>query len=164
MGAAKTTKKASSPGRPHQPFSDEVDAYSYAVGYMFNPVDCSRKVESGAVIPLNKNDFLELFYNKIEVVYDVRRDEDKNTLTHVYRSPRGDEVGFYYKPKFVGKWWFDCHLSEQQTLYYRSKYNCCARIGFQSYDKAHKKLPWAKRFGITGKSRTFPQCRSCGRY
>src|SRR5205809_288064 len=99
-------------------FSEEVDAYNYVVGYMFNPVDCSRRFQSGAVIPFNRNDFLELHYNKIEVFYDVRRDEDKNTLTHVYRSPRGDEVGFHYKPKFVGKWWFDCHLTGRQTLYY----------------------------------------------
>lgn len=139
-------------------FPDEVDAYSYAIGYMFNPVDCSRRFDgSKAVIPFNKNDFLELFYNRIPVVYDVRRVEGKNGLTHVYRSPRAGEVGVQYKPKFVGKWWYDRHLTGGQTLYYRSKYNCCARVGYQSYDAGHKKLPWAERFGITGRSRRFPE-------
>src|SRR5437763_98976 len=112
--------KAKPPKKTERRFSDEVDAYNYVVGYMFNPLDCSRRFESGAVIPFNKNDFLELFYNRIEVFYDVRRDEDKNKLTFVYRSPRGEEVGFFYKPKFVGKYWYDRHLTGRETLYYRS--------------------------------------------
>src|SRR4051794_22950277 len=109
-------RKATTPTTTKRKFSDEVDAYNYVVGYMFNPLDCSRRFENGAVIPFNKNDFLELFYNRIEVFYDVRRDEDRNTLTFVYRSPRDDELGFRYKPKFVGKWWYERHLKGERTL------------------------------------------------
>src|SRR5437868_1963485 len=98
MTTTTTKKKARAKPKPppksEKRFSDEVDAYNYAVGYFVNPVDCSRRFQSGAVIPFNKNDFLELFFNKIEVFYDVRRDEGKNRITHVYRSPRGDEIGF----------------------------------------------------------------------
>ena len=136
---------------------DATEAWNYVVGYFCSGIDYSfRPPNCQSVYPFNVKDLLELMVNGCEVVKDTRINGETGEVEEYYRGPRAGEVGQKAQLRRVGKWWIEQHLLGLRTLYYRSKHDCVARVGYHSYDKARRRFPWAERFGITSTVQKFP--------
>lgn len=154
-----STQPHSSPskflGRRKQ-YDKTTEAAWYVLSPFVHVLDCSQKVltDSGEtkIVALNTNQNLEYLYNGTLVSWQ----KDVSDGWRCVPTPK-EQGGALYRAAYFTKARLCLHLYGYETLYYRSRYNAIARLGFARSDAQAKALPFAQELGIAEKVRKFDQ-------